>query len=129
MVSHDKPPYTLTKKEWERRWNDAWPENVQTRGTKRSASEAQRSFEEIQYLGYNVREKYKKRYKEAQEQGIILPKEELDEIQFQLSRNATHKEVIIKAMEEGHIISDEILKDYPDLASIQFFRKLKNNKK
>lgn len=108
-------PWQMTKQDWEKARNASKPEVRQSKLTKASASEAATSLDQTISLTYGVRDEASQTMAAAINGDIALTPEQFEDLQFELDRPVTHKEVVQKALAEGKPIPSAVLAEYPDL--------------
>lgn len=100
---HMKPPYHMTKDEWEAEKEACRPDNMQTNFTRNSGSEFLRKFNRLQFLNFGVHEADSQKMRDALAGRIVLSKQEAEEIMLRLDTPIRYNDVIEKAKREGCI--------------------------
>jgi diguanylate cyclase (GGDEF)-like protein len=114
-VSERDAPWRMTKAEWDRAREASRPNTAQSNNTRHSASEAQRDLDRVQWLTYDVKAAARQRLEQAEQGGIKLTPDELDDLDWELHTPATHRDVVEKALREGRPVPEKVLEDYPEL--------------
>lgn len=116
-----KEPWEMTKTEWTNTRNKLRP-SFHGGADPRSPNGKAANIDEINRLGYGIRDDVGLKLKEALDrvkngQDSGLTPNEYDLLQEQLDTPIRHEEVIKKALSEGKPVPAEVLADYPDLAA------------
>lgn len=111
-----KHPWQMTQAEWNGAMNEAAPARGPGSLTRQSGSAEAARAREIERLKFGVRDAVRARLNAAQKGEIKIGKEEADSLLEVLETPITHREVVEKALREGHPVPAEVLAEYPEIA-------------
>ena len=105
----------MNKKEWDYERGKIRPETFGSASPKGAKSLAISRIDRLEELAFGVNDNAKSKLKQAQNLEITLTPDEVNNYLEEIQANITHKRVVKKALSEGKPVSEDVLKDYPDL--------------
>lgn len=110
-----KKPWEMNKKEWDYERDKIRPETFGSASPKGAKSLAVSRIDRLEELNFGVYDNARNKLKQAQDLEIILTPDEVNNYLEEIQAHVTHKRVVEKALSEGKLVSEDVLKDYPDL--------------
>lgn len=110
-----KKPWEMNKKEWDYERDKIRPETFGSASPKGAKSLAVSRIDRLEELNFGVYDNARNKLKQAQDLEIILTPDEVNNYLEEIQTHVTHKRVVEKALSEGKLVSEDVLKDYPDL--------------
>lgn len=113
------PPWRMTRTQWDDALESARSSMV-FGGIAGNGDDAERrSEQELSFLRYGVKDWAEDRLAAAKRGELELTTEELAEATQRINASVTHRDVVIKALNEGKPVPSRVLSAYPDIKSPQ----------